>query len=89
MNLYSIEMRVVATAYIKANNATEAMAKAKMLHGDGLEVADAGSEVAICGMRYSDPNLPEVSLSPAMTIWEPCQTMVQLSQENVPAPATS
>jgi hypothetical protein len=36
-----------------------------------LEVLDAGSEVAISGLPLADPALPDVSLSPAMTVIGP------------------
>lgn len=40
------------------------------LHFASLEVDDRGQEL-ICGLPYNDPDLPDVSLSPAMTVYEP------------------
>lgn len=47
------------------------------LEGDGLEVSDAGSDVTISGARFDDPDLPEVSLSPAMTLYGPWSKHVE------------
>lgn len=71
MPIYSIAVTVYATAYIRAGSPEEAKAKAAALENHALEVVDAGSEVAISGLRLSDPALPDVSLSPAMTVIGP------------------
>jgi hypothetical protein len=71
MNVYSIDVRVYATAYIKANSAEEALEIAKGLKDSALEVDDAGSDVEISGAMLDDPDLPDVSLSPAMTVVGP------------------
>ena len=66
MQLYIIDVTVHATAYIQANSAEDARSKAKaMLKDTSLEV---DGDERISGARFDDPNLPEVSLSPAMTI---------------------
>lgn len=71
MSLYSIAVTVYATAYIRAGSAAEAKAKAAALENHALEVADRGSEVAISGLALNDPDLPDISLSPAMTVIGP------------------
>ena len=71
MPIYSITVTVYATAYVRAGSPEEAKAKAAALENHALEVADAGSEVAISGLKLSDPDLPDVSLSPAMTVIGP------------------
>lgn len=83
MNVYSIDIRVAATAYIKASSRAEAIAKARGLHGDCLNVEDpAQSDVEISARRYDDPDLPEVSLSPVMTLWDAVPTTLELAADN-------
>jgi hypothetical protein len=84
VNLYSIDIKVVATAYVKANSEEEAREKAKGLHMDGLEVS---GDPLISERRYDDPELPEISLSPAMTIYEPLDH-IELAHENIPEKET-
>jgi hypothetical protein len=71
MSIYSITVTVFATAYIRAGSADEAKAKAFALENHVLEIEDAGSEVAISGLKLNDPELPDISLSPAMTVIGP------------------
>lgn len=71
MSIYSITVTVYATVYVRAGSPEEAKAKAAALENHALEIADAGSEVAISGLKLSDPDLPDVSLSPAMTLVGP------------------
>jgi hypothetical protein len=67
MFLYSIEVKLCATAYIKAKNQEEA---SKLLrehfgqenNGQMVEVDDMTSD-----QDYEDPDLPAVSVSPVMT----------------------
>ena len=69
-NMWSIDVQIAGTLYVRAPNAAKALAMAKQAleGGAGLEVEDICSEIAISGLRYSDPDLPAVSLSPAMTV---------------------
>jgi hypothetical protein len=67
-NLYSIDLKVCATAYIKADNAAEAMEKARKLNrrsvfADGTEI-----DIPVSEVEYANPDLPEISVAPAMTI---------------------
>lgn len=71
MHVYSVEMRLCGTAYIKAASEKEAMQKAWALYGKSPTILDHDGGVPISGAHYADPSLPEVSLSPAMTIHEP------------------
>lgn len=79
MNLYQIDVRIVATAYIRAKSAKEARQIANdefkdttlTLSDDGAEV-DEGPEV--CGLPFDHPDLPDVSLSPCMTLAGPIGT---------------
>lgn len=68
-NLYSIEVRVYATVYVVAEDEDDAFAKVATLYGDSVELAeDLHAELPIYGGDFDSPDLPEISLSPAMTI---------------------
>lgn len=68
MKLFEIDVTVYGTAYVRAESADDAVRMAhSRLHERGIEVMD--SEL-ISGKQFDDPDLPEVSLSPAMTIAE-------------------
>lgn len=72
MSIYRVDVVVYASLYVRADDADQARARASGLENLVLEVADTGrSEVPICGLRYDDPALPDVSLSPAMTVIGP------------------
>ncbi len=68
--LYSICVRVYATAYIKASSHAEARSKARKLFNTVLELPPGKhGEVEISGKAFTDPDLPDISLSPAMTVY--------------------
>lgn len=71
-NIYTVDVRLYATAYIRASSAKEALEIAKReLSGEFIEVAEQReSDIPITGERFS-PEMPDVSLSPAMTIKGP------------------
>lgn len=71
MPIYQIDMQVCATAYIRAKNADEARKIAEELTYGSPAIADSGGDVEVSGRRFDDPDLPDVSLSPAMTIHGP------------------
>lgn len=72
MRLYSIDVKVYATAYIKADNEKAALEIARYLKNDTFECGNPlDSEVPVVGLDFDDPDLPEVSLSPVMTIHGP------------------
>ena len=60
MKVYRIEAILVATFYVKADSPNEAKAKAKEYAG--LEAPE------ISGLGFDSQGLPEVSISPAMTV---------------------
>lgn len=70
MKVYSVDVMICATAYIKARSPADAMKKLARRKMAALEVADAGAgmTVQISDLQYSDPTLPNFSLSPAMTL---------------------
>jgi len=70
MNLYSIDIKICATAYIKAKSEAEALAKLKAHYGegDGAELPIGETEhLTVSGRTFLDPRLPEISISPAIT----------------------
>ncbi len=80
--LYSIDIQIWATAYIKADSAKEAEAIARAFKGYTLELEEQDGEVPISGQRYSNPDLPDVSLSPAMTIVGPEGQQAELVEDD-------
>lgn len=88
MNLYEIDVRIAGTAYIKAKSKAEAVRKAKGLKHLSLQLGeDEQGELPISGRDYDDPRLPEISLSPAMTIHGPWNAaFAQIAEAGIPAP---
>lgn len=68
MKVYRIDMMVAATACIKAKSKNEAFEIARGLKNDSPSIQDHAGEIEVIGLRFDDPDLPDVSLSPAMTI---------------------
>ena len=53
----------------KPKSQAEAISKVKALAGKGIDTENsADADVPVSGARYNDPGLPEISLSPAMTL---------------------
>ena len=71
MKLFSIDVQVWATAYVKAETAKEAFEIAKGLKWSSPIILDSEGDVEVSGLPYDDEDLPDVSLSPAMTIHGP------------------
>jgi hypothetical protein len=73
VSVYSVEVAIWATVYVRASSQEEAL---ELLRGEGGEkehshflefpICDPGIEIS--GARFDDENLPEVSMSPAMTM---------------------
>lgn len=69
MNVYSFEVVLHATLYVKAENKAEALLLAtSAADGAVIEVNHASGDIEVSGRMYSDPELPEVSLTPAMSV---------------------
>ncbi|KQS84298.1 hypothetical protein [Rhizobium sp. Leaf383] len=73
--IFRTDIQIWATAYVRAETEEEALVKLRELGNRGIEVADTDwstpdddVETHISGRHYSDPDLPELSLSPFMTI---------------------
>lgn len=78
MKIFSIDVRIVATAYIKADSEEEALALARGMRGGGIEISSrhqaAGDNICFDGGAYSGlaDNDEDIALSPAMTIAALC-----------------
>ncbi len=76
MNVYSIDVKITGTAYIKAESLDEAKCIFEENYKEGfggeLPTSDrSGSmeSVEVSGRQYEDPALPDCSLSPAITFY--------------------
>lgn len=69
--LYLVNIDIVATAYIKATSEKEARALAFQLSDVDIEIPEGDWGVEVSGRCFGDPDLPAVSLSPAMTLLGP------------------
>jgi len=81
MRLYRIDLRVCATAYVKARSKKEALKKVADQKMDELVV---GEDDRISGRKFDDPSLPDISVSPAMTIHGRWGNAVELVEDDVP-----
>lgn len=77
MPLYSVEFTIYATAYIQADSEDEARQIALDCKDDTMEVSGEW----ISGHQFDDPELPEFSFSPAMTLGEPDLDSIEMTQE--------
>jgi hypothetical protein len=72
MPVYRIEVTIQATAYVRAEDANQAQTLMGALDGETFELSrrdmQLTDELSISGRQYDDPELPRVSLSPAMTL---------------------
>ncbi len=71
MPVYRADVHICGTAYIRAANKREAQRLLRRLKMTALHVENAKdepSEVSISGLTFDSPSLPQISLSPAMTI---------------------
>lgn len=68
--VYSIGVALYATAVIKADSEAHALRIARKLKGRALiaNMAIDGGATLTSGLNYDNPDLPDVSLSPAVTI---------------------
>lgn len=77
MKLYSGDVKLAATVYVKADSAEEAQQKIVALHGQFIELSSKrqtiGDGLEMTGETFSK-DMPDISLSPAMTIKE-CPTL--------------
>lgn len=68
--LYRIDVRIYGTAYIRASSSEDALRVARSMGDTAIHIHCASSDgVEISGADYA--HVPDVSLSPAMTIKGP------------------
>lgn len=70
MPVFRKDVRIIATAYVKAASVEEAdriIAERFTDNTAELPVGE-GVEISISGRMFDDPRLPDVSLSPAITL---------------------
>lgn len=71
MPVYRRDVKLAGTLYVKAKSASDADAKmrdiGRKLQNVDVQCAEEG-QIPVSGERYSSPKLPEISLSPAMTL---------------------
>jgi hypothetical protein len=66
---FQFDVKIYGTVYVRAATEAEARERARKLKGDLLELEPGlAGDVEISGKQFDDPELPDVSLSPAMTI---------------------
>ena len=87
MDVYSIDLKLAASLFVKANSATEAYDKIRtwVAHHEGIELTPDGE--LISERPFDDPALPECSLSPAVTchgVWDDFEEGPRLEQTGVP-----
>jgi hypothetical protein len=74
MPIYSQDIRLCATAYVRAESAEEAARLISEHFGEG-ETAELptgqGLYVDVSGARFDVPSLPDVSISPAVSFYGP------------------
>lgn len=82
--VFSVEVLVVATAYIRAASAEEAAAIAQEEFAHPVEASViagvALGDIATSGLPYTAAGLPRVSLSPAMTFGGPAPQYVGVAK---------
>ena len=68
--VYSIGVALYATAIVKADSEADALRIARKLKGRALvgQLAIDGGDVLTSGLEFDDTDLPDVSLSPALTL---------------------
>lgn len=72
MALYRTDIWIAATAYVQADSAEEAAEMVNTLDMCGFDLDEQMLDldgVEISGKRFDDPDLPELSLSPAVSVY--------------------
>lgn len=82
MNLYSVDIRVAMTAYIKAESEKDALKIAREnFHGETHELVTGG---LVNGADFDSESLPAISLSPAITFVGVDTSTIGLCDEDIP-----
>lgn len=70
MPIYSTNIKLIATAYVRANSEAEALKKVLAGYGPdlGAELPEGyGIDVIVSGQQLDNPDLPDLSISPAIS----------------------
>lgn len=67
MKLFSVPLTIYGTAYVKAENAEAAHARASEMKNSCVEIVGDNRDL-FCGLAFNNPCLPDMSISPAITI---------------------
>lgn len=84
MKLFSCDVTLNATAYIKAETVEEAHKIMKAMNGLSPILPTHHADIPISGLQYDDPALPAVSFSPAMGIDTNYSEIFGDHEDNVP-----
>lgn len=82
MGVYRIEVTIHATAYVRADSEADAVKMAKEIEGNGMELREnRDADIPISGQHFDSCELPELSLSPAMTIGKIAAGSIELVED--------
>lgn len=84
MNLYSMDIPVWATIYVKAKDEKEAK---RIIRAQASSFLEAGTSQDFNEMQFDNPDMPNISYSPAMTVAEKfavTTARLNLAAEDVP-----
>jgi len=80
--LYRAEITIEATAYIKASSVEEARTLWRAMDGGTAELPDGEfDDITISDCSFDDPDLPDVSISPAVTLSVDSNLDVELTED--------
>ena len=84
MPLYSTNVMICATAYIRADTLEEAqkIATDRFTDSNLILPDEVDADVPIFGLEYDHPEMPDVSLSPAMTLQNVCEGSFTIADED-------
>jgi hypothetical protein len=67
--IYSIDVVIHATAYIRADSGSKARRIAEGMEGGTFELPEGEyGDIVVSGLAFGSDELPDISLSPAMTV---------------------
>ncbi|MBX8803291.1 hypothetical protein HBA92_21430 [Ochrobactrum sp. MR28] len=67
MKIFSVPITLYGTAYVKAETAEAAHARASVMTNGCVEIMGDNRDL-FCGLAFDNPCLPDLSISPAITI---------------------
>lgn len=70
--IYSVNVMICATIYVVAESEDDATQQVQAFHMDGGTLSNDDEiidGVPVSGMEFNNPNFPEISMSPAVTVY--------------------